>query len=309
MIIGALRVTAPHVLDLCLSNGLDDRQLRKSEMLDELLREEGAKSVFELSRYFSLDTSSSSLIYLLLNSSTPQAMIQKLGLYDSHFRISRDLQLKGTSDRHMMVEHFAQADDPPTSADELFLAGALRNLLLLIGCRSLKLEWLSVRSEHLRKELQGLEQSETPIEANTRWRFSWERQQRPENIRGLDDFLISNTAPFIAPYTLSLTQRVEEYLVDDLNTRPTMEEMADKLGISTRSLQRKLQEEGTSYSRVYSELRIKTAARLLRHSNANLTEIGFLSGFSDSAHFSREFKKVQKMSPKAYRDKFQKQDD
>jgi AraC-like DNA-binding protein len=305
MIMGALRKTAPHVLDLCLSRCGDDKQLRKTEMLEELMKAEGAQSVIHLSRHFPLETPSSSWIYPLLNSPTPQAMIQKLGIYDSHFHISRRLELRGASERHLMVENCASLDDLPTVADELFLAGALKNLLLQIGCKGLKMEWLAVRSGQLRQVLEELQVFQAPVEQNTRWRYTWDRQKRPEHIYGLDEYLIGNTDLFTAPYKSSLTQRVEEFLIEDLTTRPSMEETAEKLGISARTLQRKLQEEGTSYSRLYSDLRIKTAARLLRQSDASLTEIGFLSGFSDSAHFSREFKKVQNMSPKAYRDKFQ----
>jgi AraC-like DNA-binding protein len=305
MIMGALRETAPGVLEACLAKCRSGRGPRKEMMLQELMDAEGPQKVLGLSEHFPLEAPSSRLIYLLLNSPSPEAMIRKLGQYDRHFHVSWKLELCESAENHVVVENRASARDIPSVADELFLGGAVKSMLSLIGCEDLKVEWLAARSGQLQRVLEGLDIGGVPIQGSTRWRFYWDRHKRPEQISGLDDFLITNTDPFTLPSKVSLTQMVEERLAVDLTTRPSMEEMANKLGISARSLQRKLQEEGTSYSRLYSELRIKTASRLLRQSDASLTEIGFLSGFSDSAHFSREFKKVQKMSPKAYRETFQ----
>jgi len=300
----ALRETAPDVLEACLKK-CGGQELYKELMLQQLMDAEGPEKVLSLSEHFPLEAPSSRLVYLLLNSPSPEAMIHKMGLYDRHFHASRKLELSESADRHMTVLNRASSPDIPTVAEELFLGGSVKNMLSLMGCEGLKMEWHAARSGHLREVLEGLEINAVPIEPHTRWRFHWERFKRPQQIIGLDDYLMTNTDLFTLPTKVPITQIVEQHLAADLTTRPSMEEMANRLGISARSLHRKLQEEGTSYSRLYSELRIKTASRLLRQSDASLTEIGFLSGYSDSAHFSREFKKVQKMPPKIYRETFQ----
>ena len=74
-------------------------------------------------------------------------------------------------------------------------------------------------------------------------------------------------------------------------------ELADELGLSTRSLQRKLQEAGLSFSELVRLIRIQEACRLLRDNDMPITMIGFCAGFSDSAHFSRDFRASIGMPP------------
>jgi transcriptional regulator GlxA family with amidase domain len=71
--------------------------------------------------------------------------------------------------------------------------------------------------------------------------------------------------------------------------------------MTSRTLQRKLSAEGTSFIGLYHELRIETAARLLRQSDKPITEVAFLAGFTDCAHLCREFRRARNMSPREYR--------
>ncbi len=49
------------------------------------------------------------------------------------------------------------------------------------------------------------------------------------------------------------------------------------------------------------DVRIQKAVELLKHPQNSITWVGFEVGFNDSTHFSRTFRKVQGMSPRAYR--------
>ncbi len=73
------------------------------------------------------------------------------------------------------------------------------------------------------------------------------------------------------------------------------------LGMSGRSLQRKLSAEGSSFNQVLNETRCDLAKSYLqagqRHS---LTEIAFLLGFSDTSSFSRAFHRWTGVAPSAY---------
>lgn len=51
-------------------------------------------------------------------------------------------------------------------------------------------------------------------------------------------------------------------------------------------------------------LRIMKAVHLLEMSDKNITEIAFACGFSDSNYFSRQFKQILGLSPKAFKSKF-----
>ena len=48
-------------------------------------------------------------------------------------------------------------------------------------------------------------------------------------------------------------------------------------------------------------LKVRRACRLLESPDLPITEVAYLAGFSDSNYFSREFRKVTGMSPRAYR--------
>ncbi len=74
-----------------------------------------------------------------------------------------------------------------------------------------------------------------------------------------------------------------------------------ELGQPVRSLQRSLSNEETSLSELVRAVRVREACNLLETGELSLTQIGFWCGFSDSAHFSRDFKKSLGMPPSVYR--------
>jgi AraC-like DNA-binding protein len=78
-------------------------------------------------------------------------------------------------------------------------------------------------------------------------------------------------------------------------------ELARETGLSTRSLQRRLGGAQLSLTRLVRLVRIHEACRLLKNTDAPLTTIGFCAGFSDSAHFSRDFRASTGMTPSDYR--------
>ncbi len=82
---------------------------------------------------------------------------------------------------------------------------------------------------------------------------------------------------------------------------PTEEKIAQALHMSLRSLQRKLNEEGTSYRGILDNTRAELAAGYLKQSHLSLSEIAFLLGFSDSSNFSRAFKRWTGLAPTNYR--------
>jgi AraC-like DNA-binding protein len=82
----------------------------------------------------------------------------------------------------------------------------------------------------------------------------------------------------------------------------TEESIADALHLSRRSLQRRLKEEGTSYTQVLDETRRQLAAQYVRHSRLSINEITYLLGFSEPSNFSRAFRRWTGASPTAYRE-------
>lgn len=81
----------------------------------------------------------------------------------------------------------------------------------------------------------------------------------------------------------------------------TIDDIAAQLGLSERTLQRRLQTLGLSFQQFVEELRFETACRYLRQGHLPLTEIGYLLGYSEPSAFSRAFRRWSGVSPLSYR--------
>lgn len=80
--------------------------------------------------------------------------------------------------------------------------------------------------------------------------------------------------------------------------------LANRLDISVRHLYRLFEEQGDSVCRYIQRTRLKRSAADLSNPNLrhlSITSIAYKWGFTDSAHFSRSFKKQYDASPKDYR--------
>jgi AraC-like DNA-binding protein len=81
----------------------------------------------------------------------------------------------------------------------------------------------------------------------------------------------------------------------------TVHRTARAFGISSRSLQRRLAEFGTSYSELLAEVRLDTACDLLVESDHRIADIAAQLGFAGTSSFSRTFQRLMKIQPGAYR--------
>lgn len=77
----------------------------------------------------------------------------------------------------------------------------------------------------------------------------------------------------------------------------SMAALASDLQLSARSLQRKLQAEGTSYQRVLDEMRHELARQYLREPHLTIGEVAYLLGFSETAAFHRAFRRWTGLTP------------
>ena len=82
---------------------------------------------------------------------------------------------------------------------------------------------------------------------------------------------------------------------------PTLSDMARHLGMSSRSLQRKLAERNLSYRTLLERSRRLLAQKLLRQTDYSLAEVAFMTGFSEQSAFTRAFKRWQGETPRSYR--------
>ncbi len=100
----------------------------------------------------------------------------------------------------------------------------------------------------------------------------------------------------------NLRARVHAALIEQLpQGEPSQEKIAEAVHMSPRNFQRKLAEEGTSYTELLNDTRRDLALSYVRDPGYSLGEITYLLGFSDASSFNRAFKRWTGQAPSAYR--------
>lgn len=99
-----------------------------------------------------------------------------------------------------------------------------------------------------------------------------------------------------------LLPRVRRHIADALpHGNPAIGEIARRLGVSRRSLQRHLQERDASFAELVDATRREIALHLVAAADRTLCEVAFLSGFSDASAFTRAFRRWTGDTPSAHR--------
>jgi len=100
------------------------------------------------------------------------------------------------------------------------------------------------------------------------------------------------------PEVETAAQRVRQVLAGMLRDGDaTLAEAAKRLGMSARSLQRRLAEEGLGFDAVLDDLRRDLALRYLADPKIAIAEVAYLTGFSEPSAFHRAFKRWTGTTP------------
>lgn len=97
-------------------------------------------------------------------------------------------------------------------------------------------------------------------------------------------------------------QRLKTALTAKLELgRASLDEASRDLGFNPRTLQRKLDAEGTTFRRVLDEVRLTRARHYLRDPGLRLADVAFLLGYSEQSAFQYAFKQWTGQTPGQYR--------
>ncbi len=82
---------------------------------------------------------------------------------------------------------------------------------------------------------------------------------------------------------------------------PDIDFVAERMGMSTRTLRRRLGEEGSSYRGILDEVRYGLAREYLLNTDLPMDEVSRLLGYSESGNFSHAFRRWSGESPSGWR--------
>lgn len=100
----------------------------------------------------------------------------------------------------------------------------------------------------------------------------------------------------------SLEKQITTYLLENIgHGMLSMEEVAQKLNITTRTLQRRLKKENTSYIMLRERVRFDLAQQYLEDPTITMDEIAAHLGFSEPTNFYHAFKRWAGISPGEHR--------
>lgn len=126
------------------------------------------------------------------------------------------------------------------------------------------------------------------------------RRETPRDLAetGHLDQHLTSSAP-----SQELCGSVTQFLLSQLPYGSTdISAAAEATGLSVRTLQRQLWEEGCDYSRLLEQTRFRLAVDLLRNADIKVVDIALELGYRDAANFTRAFRRWTGISPMRFRD-------
>jgi AraC-like DNA-binding protein len=191
------------------------------------------------------------------------------------------------------IEHYALAGQPPPHPYEsLAVLGVIAGLLMMVGGLEIDVDVDGVR---LIPDADDVLLAQLVDEDRLRfWKIEWAATEG-----------VSRQA--VAQCEMPSSADVHAVLLlvrADPMRRWRLADASGLLGVSSRSLQRRLAAEQSGFTDLVMLARQHLAADLLLGSNLPLAEIGYLCGYADQAHFCRLFERGVGLSPGRYRSNF-----
>jgi transcriptional regulator GlxA family with amidase domain len=103
-------------------------------------------------------------------------------------------------------------------------------------------------------------------------------------------------------------KKAQELIEDNYKEKITVEELAEKLALGRRNLERRFKKATSNTVTEYIQrVKIEAAKKSLETSRMNINEVMYEVGYSDTKAFRNIFKKFTGLSPIEYRNKYNKE--
>ena len=282
------------------------------ELLLRYLIDASGDPLFGLhSAQFVEPASFSVLGYISMNCSTLRMIQAKIPLYE---KIVGDMGVTSVelSDGFALQRWSCQFTDPVAKkhqVDNVLASWCLfaRRFLNFEGWHSVWFEHSGPEDEGLRREylqLFGCEVLFDQPASGFRFVESALDEVFPQANEPMLQMLLDHATEILAGLdkTQLMSQQVKNLLRLVLKQQtPSSEIIAEMLGMSSRTLQRKLDEEGTSYKDLLNELRVELALYYLQNTDLSLESIAYQLGYAEARSFYRGFKQWTGRTAGSYR--------
>jgi AraC-like DNA-binding protein len=232
-----------------------------------------------------------------LGAQTPTGLIHRWQRLERYIHSMHRIKMTDANDRSFLIHHQGVRNDVlPSIHESLVVCGVIAAMMQAQGVCGIR---ILVAGTEIYPMVSDAQIHAFPvIDAERVWHFYW-ADHVPVVFRYPHTTCVN--ALFPDHQWPPLIQPLAEYLLSHMMEAPSIQQAAQYLQISSRTLQRELTRNGLPFTEVVASCRNRVAAMLLLHSNQPLAEIGFLCGYSDQAHFTREFKKHVGLPPLKYR--------
>ena len=235
----------------------------------------------------------------MTSAGSPAGLFQRWQRLEKYIHSLHRTDLIQIGEAHAHVVHRANRPDiHPSLPEDLVVSGVLAGLLESMGTRNVTIHCgaLQIYPTLDVSDLAALGEDGT----SSSWTFRWQSFTPQVHL-----------APGSEPVNLfqadqwpEIARRVGNTLAAELMLPPGVQEIARRMNVSSRTLQRNLADHGYRFSQLLSEARSRMAAWRLLETQASLAETGFLSGYSDQPHFTRDFRQRVGVTPAQYRKDF-----
>jgi AraC-like DNA-binding protein len=230
----------------------------------------------------------------------PHDVVARWRRMERYFHSRHRVVVTAAEDSALAFDHIASSGPAPGPGEDIVVAAMLAALATWRGARGVDLiitgdggPWCAIAADRV--------VATEPLPAATAgWCLSWRDCDVPPAVPNP-----TATAPVRAANGRALAGRLARRVFDlaarDPGRRLGVAVCAGALGMSPRTLQRRLAEEGTGCREIAGLARLQAAADLLASGEMPIALVGLLAGYADQPHFNREFRRLMDMTPAVYR--------
>ena len=275
----------------------------KRDVLNEAYLKKGAHQLLKIGQGIR-QAEYDPLWHAALCSASPGVLFEKWQRFETYAHSDNRVRITQRSQNQATFGRYCVDGSVPSAPENLLICGLFIGILQQIGCSGMHCTMALKGDGHYTIFQDGhfVLPENTHALFSASWVIEWRdflpqrRTTECEAVQPDPEWL--RYGHRITDATLIAAAR---QLRQDITRQWKVAELAQELGLSVRSLQRKLRKDDFSFSLLVQLVRIHEACRLLKDSDTPITLISFYTGFCDSAHFAREFRACTGMTPSRYR--------